>query len=113
MKGYEYYYINDERLKLPHYEAGDRVKVGSEKGTVERVEHGGLFVYVHWDNQESGYGSCRLVSNVKPENDCDEVKECVFCHRDVDVSRTEKFEYGDEGEIWCSPCFIRESDTGE
>ncbi len=66
MKGYEYYYINDERLELPHYEEGDRVTNSGENGTVERVEHGGLFVYVNWDNKENGFGSCRLVNNIEP-----------------------------------------------
>ena len=43
----------------------------------------------------------------------EKVKECAFCKCDVDLSRRKNFEYLEDGEICCSICFERESDTGE
>lgn len=37
---------------------------------------------------------------------------CVMCREDVNVEGDE-VEYDEEGAVWCSPCAIVESDTGE
>lgn len=50
------FYINGERLELPIYEKGDRVKIKDNStmaikpiGTVEGTREAGLFVDIIWD----------------------------------------------------------------
>lgn len=61
---------------------------------------------------EDGQMAFEIIDGLLTEDE-DDVKECAFCHRDVDVSKKENFEYLDDEKICCSPCHATESDTGE
>lgn len=38
--------------------------------------------------------------------------KCIMCGEVVDIEGDE-VEYDEDENVWCSPCFINESDTGE
>jgi hypothetical protein len=38
-----------------------------------------------------------------------EKEKCVCCCSEIN----DKYEYDEEGKIWCVPCFLTESDIGE
>lgn len=79
MKGTKIFIINGEKLELPLFEKGDRVKpkehdtttIGAT-GTVEGTREGGLFIDVIWDKakypQKSGghveLGKGRMVNGL-------------------------------------------------
>ena len=40
------------------------------------------------------------------------MNKCVMCEKTLDLDKDEH-EYSDDEELWCLPCAIEESDTGE